>query len=41
MEFKSGEKNNIIYVILDGMLKKEIHALSITVKTIDEFNNRS
>ena len=35
------ERHKIIYVILDGMLKKEIHALSITVKTIDEYNNRS
>tara|TARA_B100000029_G_scaffold364506_1_gene357698 strand:+ start:387 stop:668 length:282 start_codon:yes stop_codon:yes gene_type:complete len=31
------ERHKIIYNILNDMLKKEIHALSITAKTIDEY----
>ena len=33
------ERHKIIYNILNDMLKKEIHALSITAKTIDEYQS--
>ena len=34
------ERHKIIYNILNGMLKNEIHALSITTKTIDEYQTK-
>ena len=34
------ERHKIIYNILNGMLKNEIHALSITAKTIDEYQTK-
>ena len=34
------ERHKIIYNILNGMLKNEIHALSITAKTIGEYQTK-
>ena len=35
------KRHKIIYNILDNMIKKEIHALSMKLLTIKEYNNRA
>ena len=34
------QRHQMIYDILKKMIKKEIHAISITAKTIDEYNKK-